>query len=170
MTLAFILAIVLVYMVMATQFESLLHPFIIMFAVPLAMLGVMISLYVTKTNFSLMSNLGSIMLAGIVVTNAIVLIDFINQLREKGVPVDEAVAQAGRLRLRPIVMTAMATVLGLVPLALGIGRGSEMQAPLARVVIGGMIVATSLTLLFVPVLYASIEGFLERRRKKSAPE
>jgi hydrophobic/amphiphilic exporter-1 (mainly G- bacteria), HAE1 family len=167
LNLAFILAIALVFMVMATQFESLLHPFIIMFAVPLSLLGVMISLYITKTNFSLMANLGSIMLAGIVVTNGIVLIDFVNQLRRKGASVDEAVVQAGRLRLRPIVMTATATVLGLIPLALGIGRGSEMQAPLARVVIGGMIVATSLTLLFVPVLYAAIEGFLERRRTGS---
>ncbi|HOX27891.1 MAG TPA: efflux RND transporter permease subunit [bacterium] len=166
MTLAFILAICLVYMVMATQFESLLHPFIIIFAVPLSLLGVMLSLYVTRTNFSLMANLGAIMLAGIVVTNGIVLIDFVNQLRRKGTPIDEAVARAGRLRLRPIVMTAMATVLGLIPLALGIGRGSEMQAPLARVVIGGMIVATSLTLLFVPVLYASIEGAIERKRNK----
>ncbi|MFA6450735.1 MAG: efflux RND transporter permease subunit [bacterium] len=167
MKLAFILAIALVFMVMATQFESLMHPFIIMFAIPLSLLGVMISLYVTKTNFSLMANLGSIMLAGIVVTNGIVLIDFINQLRRKGVPIDEAVSRAGRLRLRPIIMTATATVLGLIPLALGIGRGSEMQAPLARVVIGGMIVATSLTLLFVPVLYASIEGALHGKNNKS---
>ncbi len=170
MNLAFILAMALVFMVMATQFESLLHPFIIMFAVPLSLLGVMISLYVTRTNFSLMANLGSIMLAGIVVTNGIVLIDFINQLRRKGVPVDEAVARAGSLRLRPIIMTATATVLALIPLSLGIGRGAEMQAPLARVVIGGMIVATTLTLLFVPVLYATIEGFLHRRDKSAGSE
>lgn len=167
MTLAFILAIALVYMVMATQFESLLHPFLIIFAVPLSLLGVMISLYVTKTNLSLMANLGAIMLAGIVVTNGIVLIDFINQLRRKGVGIDEAVIQGGRLRLRPIIMTAIATILALIPLAMGIGRGSEMQAPLARVVIGGMLISTILTLLFVPVLYAAIEDFLERRRNMS---
>lgn len=166
MLLAFLLAIALVYMVMATQFESLLHPFIIMFAVPLSLLGVELALFVTHTDFSLMANLGIIMLAGIVVTNGIVLIDFVNQLRAKGVPIDDAVAQAGRLRLRPIVMTASATVLGLIPLAIGFGRGSEMQSPLARVVIGGMIVSTILTLLFIPVLYASIEGYIERRKQR----
>jgi len=109
------------------------------------------------------------MLAGIVVTNAIVLIDFVNQLRRKGVPIDEAVAQGGRLRLRPIVMTAMTTILALIPLALGIGRGSEMQAPLARVVIGGMIIATTLTLVFIPVLYAWIEDLIEQRIKRKHP-
>ena len=165
MLLAFILAIALVYMVMATQFESLLHPFMIMFAVPLSLLGVMLSLFVTMTNLSLMAYLGIIMLTGIVVNNGIVMIDFINQLRRGGMELTDAVKEAGRLRLRPIIMTTMTTSLALIPLAVGIGRGSEMQAPLGRVVIGGLLIATLLTLIFIPVLYAGIEGWLENRRK-----
>lgn len=167
MLLAFILSIALVYMVMATQFESLLHPFLIMFAVPLAILGVLLSLYVTGTSMSLMSNLGVIMLTGIVVNNGIVMIDFINQLRRQGMELEESVKLAGRLRLRPIIMTTTTTCLALIPLAVGMGRGSEMQAPLGRVVIGGLLVATLLTLVFIPVLYAGVEGFIERHRKKA---
>ncbi|MFH1539212.1 MAG: efflux RND transporter permease subunit [bacterium] len=162
--LAFILAIALVYMVMATQFESLLHPFLIIFAVPLSLLGVLLSLYITGTNLSLMAYLGIIMLAGIVVNNGIVMIDFINQLRRKGTELEEAVKQAARLRLRPILMTTATTCLALVPLAIGAGRGAEMQAPLGRVVIGGLLIAMVLTLIFIPVLYAGIEGLIERRR------
>jgi len=164
--LSFILAIALVYMVMAIQFESLLHPFLIMFAVPLSLLGVMLSLYVTRTNLSLMAYLGIIMLAGIVVNNGIVMIDFINQLRRKGTALEEAVKQAARLRLRPILMTTTTTCLALIPMAVGAGRGAEMQAPLGRVVIGGLLIAMILTLIFIPVLYASIEGFSERRKSR----
>jgi len=169
MLLAFLLAIALVYMVMATQFESLLHPLLIMFAVPLSLLGVMLSLFITNTNLSLMAYLGIIMLTGIVVNNGIVMIDFINQLRRNGMELNQAVTEAGRLRLRPIIMTTLTTTLALIPLAIGMGRGSEMQAPLGRVVIGGLLIATLLTLVFIPVLYAGIEGFLERRRNKRRP-
>lgn len=168
MLLAFGLAVALVYMVMATQFESLLHPFIIMFTVPLSILGVLLALFVTGTSLSLMAYLGVIMLTGIVVNNGIVMIDFINQLRRGGMELEEAVKQAGRLRLRPIIMTVLTTCLALIPLAAGAGRGAEMQAPLGRVVIGGLLVATLLTLVFIPVLYAGLEGLIERRKNKAA--
>ncbi|HOY62828.1 MAG: Multidrug resistance protein MdtC [bacterium ADurb.Bin236] len=168
MMLAFILAIALVYMVMATQFESLLHPLLIMFTVPLGALGVMLALFITGTNLSLMAYLGIIMLAGIIVNNAIVYIDFINRLRREGMTLDEAIVQTGKLRLRPILMTTLTTALALIPMSLGLGAGSEMQAPLGRVVIGGLLVGSILTLFFIPALYSLVENFLvnaKARRK-----
>ena len=135
-----ILAIILVYAVMASQYESLRDPFIIMFSVPLAAIGVVLALKLTGTTFSLQAYIGVIMLAGIVVSNAILLVDYTNILRRRDrLPLREAVATAGRTRLRPILMTSLATMLGLVPMAMGIGEGAELQAPLARVVIGGLI-------------------------------
>ena len=137
--LVLILALILVYAVMASQYESLRDPFIIMFSVPLAAIGVVLALKLTGTSFSLQAYIGVIMLAGIVVSNAILLVDYTNILRRRdGMPLREAVETAGRTRLRPILMTSLATMLGLVPMALGIGEGSELQAPLARVVIGGL--------------------------------
>jgi HAE1 family hydrophobic/amphiphilic exporter-1 len=153
-----ILAIVLVYAVMASQYESLRDPFIIMFSVPLAAIGVVLALKLTGTSFSLQAYIGVIMLAGIVVSNAILLVDYTNILRRRDkMPLREAVETAGRVRLRPILMTSIATVLGLVPMSLGIGEGAELQAPLARVVIGGLIASTMITLVFVPTVYTLFE-------------
>jgi HAE1 family hydrophobic/amphiphilic exporter-1 len=153
-----ILAVLLVYAVMASQYESLRDPFIIMFSVPLAAIGVVLALKLTNTTFSLQAYIGVIMLAGIVVSNAILLVDYTNILRRRDhMPLRQAVATAGRTRLRPILMTSLATMLGLVPMALGIGEGAELQAPLARVVIGGLLASTLITLVFVPTVYTLFE-------------
>jgi HAE1 family hydrophobic/amphiphilic exporter-1 len=153
-----ILAILLVYAVMASQYESLRDPFIIMFSVPLAAIGVVLALKLTGTSFSLQAYIGVIMLAGIVVSNAILLVDYTNVLRRRdGIALRAAVERAGRTRLRPILMTSLATILGLVPMSLGLGEGAEMQAPLARVVIGGLLASTLITLVFVPTVYTIFE-------------
>jgi HAE1 family hydrophobic/amphiphilic exporter-1 len=153
-----ILAVLLVYAVMASQYESLRDPFIIMFSVPVAAIGVVLSLMWTNTPFSMQAYIGIIMLAGIVVSNAILLVDYINTLRRRdGLPLREAVELGGRTRLRPILMTSIATVLGLVPMAIGIGEGGELQAPLARVVVGGLITSTIVTLVLVPAVYTVFE-------------
>ncbi|MDP2562890.1 efflux RND transporter permease subunit [Psychrobium sp. 1_MG-2023] len=151
---ALLLAIFLVYLVMASQFESLLNPFIILFSVPLAVLGSVLGLYITNTNISVIVLIGVIMLSGIVVNNAIVLVDRINQLREQGVAKMQAIAQASESRLRPIIMTSLTTILGLMPLAFASGEGAELRAPLAITVIFGLLVATLLTLIVIPVLYS----------------
>ena len=156
-----ILALLLVYAVMASQYESLRDPFIIMFSVPTAAIGVVLALKLTGTSFNMQAYIGVIMLAGIVVSNAILLVDYTNMLRRRdGLPLREAVELAGRTRLRPILMTSLATVLGLVPMSLGIGEGSELQAPLARVVIGGLMTSLLITLVLVPTVYTIFEeGF-----------
>ncbi|MEE8586717.1 MAG: efflux RND transporter permease subunit, partial [Acidobacteriota bacterium] len=151
------MAIFLVYLVMASQFESLLHPFIIMFSVPLGLVGVILALYLTGTNLSVMVFLGIIILAGIVVNNAILLIDYTNQLRLRGFSRREALMEAGKVRLRPIVMTTLTTVLGLVPMALGWGEGAEVRGPMAVSVMGGLIFSTLLTLIFIPVVYELVD-------------
>jgi len=169
LTFAAILALVLVYMVMASQFESLRDPFIILFSIPLAGIGVAGILLLTGTTFNIQGFLGLIVLVGIVVNNAIVLIDYTNLLRrEQQMSVREAVLTAGRNRLRPILMTTATTVLGLVPMALGIGEGSELQAPLARVVIGGLTTSTLITLVFIPVVYMLLEERTERAKAARA--
>jgi HAE1 family hydrophobic/amphiphilic exporter-1 len=161
-----ILAIVLVYAVMASQYESLRDPFIIMFSIPLAAIGVVLALKLTDTAFSLQAYIGVIMLAGIVVSNAILLVDYTNTLRRRdGLPLREAVELAGRTRLRPILMTSLCTMLGLVPMALGIGEGAELQVPLARVVIGGLATSTLVTLVFVPTMYTVFEEGLAGLRR-----
>lgn len=152
------LAIFLVYLVMAAQFESLLHPFVILFSIPLAAIGVALALWLTDTRFSVIVFIGLIMLAGIVVNNAIVLVDLINQLRARGMERITAIREAAHLRLRPIMMTTLTTLLGLLPMALGIGEGSEMRAPMAITVIGGLMTSTILTLLVVPVMYSLLGG------------
>ena len=159
---ALILAVVLVYMVMASQFESLVDPFIIMFTVPMAIIGVLSGLYITGHTISVVSIIGMVMLAGIVVNNAIVLVDYTNTLRERGKSLKEAVIEAGKVRLRPILMTALTTILALLPIALGFGEGSEMQAPMGVVVVSGLLVATFLTLYVVPVLYTIFEHFAKK--------
>ena len=151
---ALVLALFLVYLVMASQFESLLHPFVIMFSIPLALIGVAFALKLTGTTISVVVFIGLIMLAGIVVNNAIVLIDYINQLRRRGVAKLEAIKEAGKVRLRPIMMTTLTTALGLLPLAMGLGEGAEVRAPMAVTVIGGLLVSTVLTLVVIPVVYS----------------
>ena len=170
--LVLILAIVLVYAVMASQYESLRDPFIIMFSIPVAGIGVVLGLLLTNTPFSMQAYIGVIMLAGIVVSNAILLVDYIKTLRERdGLPLREAVELGGRTRLRPVLMTSIATMLGLVPMAIGLGEGGELQAPLARVVIGGLLASTMVTLVLVPVLYTVFEegwrGMFNRRHATS---
>ncbi len=150
---ALALAVFLVYLVMASQFESLLHPFIILFSIPLALVGAVGALIVTNTELSVVVFLGLIMLAGIVVNNAIVLIDRINQLRELGKEKVEAIKEAAESRLRPILMTTLTTTLGMLPLALGISEGTEIRAPMAITVIGGLLASTFLTLVVIPVMY-----------------
>ena len=164
--LAFGLAILLVYMVMASQFQSLIDPFIIMFTVPLGIVGVVWALFLTNTTLSVTSFQGIIVMVGIVVSNGILLVDYTNKVRKSGIELHEAVIKAGRTRLRPILMTALATVLGLIPIALGWG-GESSQAPLAISVIGGLTVSTFLTLLIVPILYTIFE---ERFRSKIKDE
>jgi HAE1 family hydrophobic/amphiphilic exporter-1 len=163
------LAVLLVYAVMASQYESLRDPFIIMFSIPVAAIGVMLSLWLTNTSFSMQAYIGIIMLAGIVVSNAILLVDYINTLRTRdGVPLREAVEIGGRTRLRPILMTSIATMLGLVPMAMGLGDGGELQAPLARVVIGGLLASTMVTLVLVPAVYTLFEEGIAGLRKGAA--
>jgi HAE1 family hydrophobic/amphiphilic exporter-1 len=151
------LAIFLVYLVMACEFESLLHPFVVMFTVPLGAIGAILALVVTGHSINVVGLIGAVMLAGIVVKNAIVLIDAVNLLREEGMSKHEALVQAGGKRLRPILMTTATTVLGLVPMALGLGEGAELRAPLAITVIGGLTVATFLTLIVIPVIYSLVD-------------
>ncbi|MEE9500421.1 MAG: efflux RND transporter permease subunit, partial [Candidatus Omnitrophota bacterium] len=150
---ALIFSILLVYMIMAAQFESFWQPFIIMAAVPLSIIGVLAALFVTGTSVNVVAILGVIMLGGIVVNNGIVLIDYLNLLRSRGKSVEEAVVEASKARLRPILMTALTTILGLMPMALAFGEGSELRSPLAISVIGGLFIATFLTLLVIPALY-----------------
>ena len=154
---AFGLAILLVYMILAAQFESFLHPFTILMAVPLALVGAILALALTGQGLNTMSLIGVVILVGIVVNDAIVKVDFINQARARGRSLRDAILEAGEVRLRPIVMTTVTTVLGLLPMALGIGRGADLRAPMAISVIGGLIVATALTLIVVPVVYSIVE-------------
>lgn len=154
--LAMLLAVFLVYIVMASQFESLLHPLVILFSIPLGLIGVVYGLYLLEMPLSIVVFIGVIMLAGIAVNNAIVLVDYVNLLRRRGVPRDEAIVQAGQVRLRPILMTTMTTVLGLAPMALGLGEGAEIRVPMAVTVIAGLLCSTFLTLLVIPALYALV--------------
>ena len=158
MRFAIALAAFLVYLVMASQFESLLHPFVIMFTIPFGLVGVVLALYVTSTPISVIVLIGVVMLAGIVVNNAIVLVDCVNNRVREGMPREEAIVEAGRMRLRPIMMTTATTVLGLLPMALGWGQGSELRTPMAITVIGGLLTSTVLTLVFVPTVYDVVEG------------
>ena len=163
---AFGLAVFLVYLVMASQFESLLHPFVILFTVPMGLIGAVWALFITGTTINAVAFIGLILLAGIVVNNAIVLVDAINKARERGLDKIEAIVIAGRTRLRPILITSISTILGLVPMAWGIGEGAEIRRPMAITVIGGMLVATFLTLIVIPVLYS----LLDRRQRVAAAE
>lgn len=168
--LGLILAIVLVYMVMAGQFESFRHPLVVLFSVPMAVIGVVLTMILTDTSFSLNAYIGCIMLGGIIVNNAILLVDYTNLLRRRdGMPLQEAIEVAGARRLRPILMTTLTTILGLLPLSFGLGEGGETQAPLARVVIGGLTSSTLITLVLVPVVYALFERKGERKKIEAGP-
>jgi HAE1 family hydrophobic/amphiphilic exporter-1 len=151
------LAVFLVYLVMASQFESLLHPFIILFTIPLALVGAILGLWITGSTISVVVFIGLILLAGIVVNNAIVLIDLINQYRERGMNKIKAILEGGKSRLRPIIMTTLTTTLGLLPLAIGFGDGAELRAPMAITVIAGLIISTLLTLIVIPTMYAIMD-------------
>jgi hydrophobic/amphiphilic exporter-1 (mainly G- bacteria), HAE1 family len=152
-----LLAIFLVYIVMASQFESLMHPFVILLTIPLALIGSVWALWVTGTTVNVVAYIGLIMLAGIVVNQSIVLIDAVNQLRAEGLSKLDAIVEGGRLRLRPILITKLTTILGLLPMALGIGEGAEVRAPMAITVIGGVLLTTFLTLLVIPVVYSVLD-------------
>tara|TARA_R100001143_G_scaffold63560_1_gene71899 strand:- start:2516 stop:5641 length:3126 start_codon:yes stop_codon:yes gene_type:complete len=177
-----LMALGLIYMVMAAQFERFLDPLIVMFAVPVAIIGVIPTMILTNTTFNMQSIMGVIMLVGIVVNNAIVLVDYINLMRrDKNIKIMDAVIESGRLRLRPILMTTLTTVLGLLPLSFGWGAGGEIQASLARVVIGGLTASTLITLILIPVVYITAnnikeylivkkEAFLEKTSKVPLPQ
>ncbi len=152
-----VLAIFLVYLVMASQFESLIHPFVILLTIPLALIGAVWALWLTGTTVNVVAYIGLIMLAGIVVNQSIVLIDAVNQLREQGMPKLQAIVEGGKIRLRPILITKLTTILGLLPMALGIGEGAEVRAPMAITVIGGVLLTTFLTLLVIPVVYSVLD-------------
>ena len=154
---ALLLAVFLVYLVMASQFESFLHPFVILLTIPLALIGAILALWISGSSISVVVFIGLILLAGIVVNNAIVLIDLVNQLRAQGKSKLDAILEGGRSRLRPILMTTLTTALGLLPLALGIGEGAEVRAPMAITVIGGLTVSTLLTLVVIPVVYSVLD-------------
>lgn len=160
--LALVLAVLLVYLIMVAQFESTLYPFIIMFSVPVTLIGVIASLLITGRAFSVPAFIGVILLVGIVVKNAIILIDYVNKLRQRGLSRNEALLTAGPIRLRPILMTALTVILAMSPLALGIGEGAEGQAPMATVVIGGLLFSTLITLVLVPVIYTIFDDWKEK--------
>jgi hydrophobe/amphiphile efflux-1 (HAE1) family protein len=162
---ALVLAILLIYMVLASQFASLLHPFLIMFSVPLGFIGVIWALFITGNTLSVISFIGIIMMVGIVVSNAILIVDYTNRIRNEGVDLREAIIRAGRIRLRPILMTTLTTICGLMPMALGLGEGAEAYASLAIAVIGGLSVSTLLTLVFIPTLYMIVESWRASRWK-----
>ncbi len=165
LVISLILALVLVYMVLASQYESFLNPLVVMLSVPLAAVGVLVTLFLTNTTLNLQSYIGCIMLGGIVVNNAILLVDQAGQLKREGRSVHDSVAEAGRRRLRPILMTTLTTILGLLPLALGIGEGADAQAPLARAVVGGLAGSTLITLVLIPAAYSLLHP--ESRTQRS---
>ena len=178
---ALMLAVIFIYLILASQFGSFTHPLAIMLSLPLSLVGVAVMLYFTSDTLNIMSMIGLIMLMGLVTKNAILLVDFTNQARREGMSRHQALLQAGTTRLRPIVMTTLAMIFGMLPLAFAIGAGAEMRAPMARAVIGGLITSTLLSLLVVPVVYTFLDDFrpsavwqsagsVFRRTKRVGPE
>jgi multidrug efflux pump len=161
---AFILALAVVFMVLASQFESMIHPFTVLLAVPPAVTGAIFTLFFAGSTINLYSQIGMILLIGLVTKNSILLVEYTNQLRERGMEVVAALIEAGRIRLRPILMTSVATVMGAVPIALGLGAGSANRRPLGYAIVGGVLFSTALTLFLVPVVYLLIDRFLVRSR------
>ncbi|MDY6843964.1 MAG: efflux RND transporter permease subunit, partial [Thermodesulfobacteriota bacterium] len=162
---SFILSILLVYMVMAAQFESLVHPFGVMFTVLLGLIGVILFLLFTGNTLSLPSLLGVIIMAGIVVNNGIVLVDYINQLRERGIAKDEAIIFGAITKMRAMLLTAVVAIVGMIPMAVSTGEGAEMRAPIALSVIGGMIVSTFLMLIIIPMIYSILDDIAHRTKR-----
>jgi HAE1 family hydrophobic/amphiphilic exporter-1 len=160
---ALFLAVALVYMILAAQFNSFIQPITIMLSLPLSVIGAFGALYLSGMSLSVMAMIGIIMLMGLVTKNAILLVDFANQRRERGMAMHDALVEAGRLRLRPILMTTAAMVFGMLPVALALGEGGEMRAPMAVCVIGGLITSTLLTLVVVPVVYTLFDGLTNSR-------
>jgi HAE1 family hydrophobic/amphiphilic exporter-1 len=161
---AFSLAILLVFMILAAEFESFVYPFMILLTVPMGLVGAIVALWATGTGINTMSLIGIVILAGIVDNDAVVKIDFINQMRRQGMSVREAILAAGHARLRPILMTTITTLLGVLPMALAAGRGAELRAPLAVSIFGGLFSATAMTLIVLPVIYEIVENARERVR------
>ena len=172
--LAFLLALIVVFMVLASQFESMVHPFTVLMAVPLAVTGAVFTLWLAGSSINLYSQIGMILLIGLVTKNSILIVEYANQRRERGQPVVQAVIDASRIRLRPILMTAFATMMGVLPIALGLGAGAESRKPLGAAVVGGMLVSTFLTLFIVPVVYTLLARFAKERAelkvRKSVPQ
>jgi len=164
---AFALAILLVYMIMASQFESFVHPFVIMFTIPLALIGVILALLILGRPIGLPVLIGFVMLGGIAVNNGIVMVDYINQLKRRGVEKKEAILQASAVRLRPVLITAFTTILGMLPMALSTSEGAEMRAPMAITVIGGLVATTFLTLFVIPIIYSLFDRVKFKKEKSS---
>ncbi|MDL1892212.1 efflux RND transporter permease subunit, partial [Sphingobacteriales bacterium CHB3] len=162
----FLLAIIFIYLVLAAQFESFVHPFTILLSVPLAVFGALLTLFIFGQSLNIYSQIGLIMLVGLVTKNSILIVEFANQLRERGEEVLNAVIQAATIRLRPILMTSFATIFGVLPIAIGFGAGAESRRPLGLAVVGGMFFSTFLTLVLVPVLYTVLARFT----RATAPE
>jgi multidrug efflux pump len=160
---AFLLALVVVFMVLASQFESLVHPFTVLLAVPLAVTGALITLWIAGSTINLYSQIGMILLIGLVTKNSILLVEYANQLKERGMTSLDAVREAGRIRLRPILMTSVATIMGAIPIAYGRGAGSISRRPLGYAIVGGLLFSTALTLFLIPVVYVLFDGLRERR-------
>jgi HAE1 family hydrophobic/amphiphilic exporter-1 len=161
---AFLLAVLLNYMIMAAQFESLVHPFLILLTIPMGLCGSVLAMALTGQTMNVISAIGMVILLGIVVDNAIVKVDCTNRLRKEGAGLREAIVESGHVRLRPILMSTATTLIGLVPLALGIGRGAELLRPMGIVVIGGLAFSTLLTLVLIPVVYEIVEARKEKRK------
>jgi multidrug efflux pump subunit AcrB len=151
--LGLVLSVALVYLILVAQFESFLDPFIILFAIPPGITGVLLMLLLTRTTLNIMSLMGIVMMVGIVVSNSILIVDFSRNLWRQGKPLTEAVALASRIRLRPVLMTSLATIIGLIPMALKLGTGAEAYAPLARAIIGGLLLSVAVTVYLVPAAY-----------------
>jgi multidrug efflux pump len=165
----FILAIVFIYLVLAAQFESFIHPLTILLAVPLAVFGALLTLFVFRQSLNIYSQIGLIMLIGLVTKNAILIVEFSNQLRSRGKAAIEAVIEASRIRLRPILMTSFATIFGVLPIAVGFGAGAESRRPLGMAVVGGLFFSTFLTLILVPVMYAVLARFVGEKPPGATP-
>jgi multidrug efflux pump len=163
---AFLLALIVVFMVLASQFESLIHPFTVLMAVPLAVTGALFTLWIAGSSINLYSQIGMILLIGLVTKNSILLVEYTNQLRERRMEIVAAILEAGRIRLRPILMTSVATIMGAVPIALGLGAGSISRRPLGYAIVGGVFFSTALTLFLVPVVYSLMESLRVRIRPR----
>ncbi len=170
LALVLLLAIILVYMVLAAQFESLVHPLTVLLAVPLAITGALLTLLLAGSTLNLFSQIGMILLIGIVTKNSILLVEYANQLKARGMDSVEAMLEAARIRLRPILMTSVATIFALLPIALGLGAGAASRRPLGYAVVGGLLFSTALTLFLVPSVYTLFDALGDRRRRKKALE